>query len=71
MPKAYCTKCKLEVELRSWGYVRLANSRLAVQGFCPACNSVLFKTRVMPTSSRKPVNRKKTKARLSIFSQKN
>ena len=71
MRRAYCTNCKLEVEIRSSNYVRLANHRVAVEGSCPVCNSVLFNTRVMPTSSRKPMSRKKKRKKLSIYSQSN
>lgn len=71
MRSAYCTNCKHEVEIRSFNYVRLANLRVAVEGSCPVCNSVLFNTRVMPTSSRKPISRKKKRKKLSIYSQMN
>ena len=69
MRRAYCTNCKHEVEIRSFNYVRLVNLRVAVEGSCPVCNSVLFNTRVMPTSSRKPISRKKKRKKLSIYSQ--
>ncbi len=53
MRRAYCTICKNVVDIRSSSYVRLANHRAAIEGFCPICNSILLSTRVMPTSSKK------------------
>lgn len=38
-------------------YVRLANNRLAIEGYCVRCSDKLLKTKVMPKSGMK---RKKT-----------
>jgi len=71
MQRAYCTNCKLLVDIRSSTYVRLANHRAAIEGFCPICNSVLLNTRVMPTSSKKPMGNKRRRKKLSIYSHPN
>jgi hypothetical protein len=68
MRRAYCTICKIIVDIRSSSYVRLANHRAAIEGFCPICNSILLNTRIMPTSSKKPRGIKKKREKLSIYS---
>jgi RNase P subunit RPR2 len=68
MRRAYCTNCKLVVDIRSSSYVRLANHKAAIEGFCPICNSVLLNARVMPTSSKKPMGSKRRRKKLSIYS---
>lgn len=55
----YCTKCRTNVEISSIKYIRLANSRVAIEGFCPLCNVRLLKGKVMPRSSKMPIKRKK------------
>jgi RNase P subunit RPR2 len=68
MQRAYCTNCKLVVDIRSSSYVRLANRKAVIEGFCPICNSVLLNARVMPTSSKKPRGNKRRRKNLSIYS---
>jgi NAD-dependent SIR2 family protein deacetylase len=50
LQQTYCTKCKKNVELNNIKYIRLANSRLAIEGYCNTCSSKLLKTKVMPKS---------------------
>ena len=71
MRRAYCTNCKVLVDLRLSTYVRLANYRAVIEGYCPICNSVLLNTRVMPTSSKKPMGNKRRRKKLSIYSYPN
>jgi NAD-dependent SIR2 family protein deacetylase len=53
LKQTYCTKCKKNVELNNVRYIRLANSRLAIEGYCNTCSSKLLKTKVMPKSGKK------------------
>jgi hypothetical protein len=46
----YCTKCKKNVGMINTNYIKLANSRLAIESYCVICSSKLLKTKVMPTS---------------------
>ena len=34
-------------------YVRLANNRLAIEGYCVTCSGKLLKTKVMPRTGKK------------------
>ena len=52
----YCTKCKRNVEMINIRYNKLANNRLAIEGYCITCSCKLLKTKVMPKSG---VKRKK------------
>jgi len=47
----------MNVEMTNINYVRLANNRLAIEGYCVRCSDKLLKTKVMPKSGMK---RKKT-----------
>jgi hypothetical protein len=40
----------MNVEMTTINYIKLANNRLAIEGYCVRCSSKLLKTRVMPTS---------------------
>jgi hypothetical protein len=40
----------MNVEMTNINYVRLANSRLVIEGYCIKCSSKLLKTRIMPRS---------------------
>jgi hypothetical protein len=40
----------MNVEMTNINYVRLANNRLVIEGYCIKCSSKLLKTRVMPRS---------------------
>jgi hypothetical protein len=40
----------MNVEMTTINYLKLANNRLAIEGYCVRCSSKLLKTRVMPTS---------------------
>jgi hypothetical protein len=53
LKQTYCTKCKKNVELNNIKYIRLANSRLVIEGYCNTCSSKLLKTKVMPKSGMK------------------
>ena len=44
----YCTKCKRNVEMINIRYNKLANNRLAIEGYCAICSGKLLKTKVMP-----------------------
>jgi hypothetical protein len=44
----YCTNCKRNVEMINISYNKLANNRLAIEGYCITCSGKLLKTRVMP-----------------------
>jgi hypothetical protein len=40
----------MNIEMTNISYIRLANNRLAIEGYCVKCSTKLLKTRVMPTS---------------------
>jgi hypothetical protein len=40
----------MNVEMTNISYIRLANNRLVIEGYCIKCSSKLLKTKVMPTS---------------------
>jgi hypothetical protein len=40
----------MNVEMTNISYIRLANNRLVIEGYCVKCFSKLLKTKVMPTS---------------------
>jgi hypothetical protein len=40
----------MNVEMTNINYIRLANNRLVIEGYCVKCSSKLLKTKVMPTS---------------------
>jgi hypothetical protein len=43
----------MNVEIINCKYIKLANSRLAIEGYCSICSTKLLKTKVMPKSGRK------------------
>jgi hypothetical protein len=53
MKQTYCTRCKTNVEIINSKYIKLANSRLAIEGYCAICSTKLLKTKVMPKSGKK------------------
>jgi hypothetical protein len=53
LKETYCTRCKMNVEIINCKYIKLANSRLAIEGYCYICSTKLLKTKVMPKSGRK------------------
>jgi hypothetical protein len=53
MKQTYCTRCKANVEIINSKYIKLANSRLAIEGYCAICSTKLLKTKVMPKSGKK------------------
>jgi hypothetical protein len=40
----------MNIEMTNISYIRLANNRLAIEGYCVKCSKKLLKTKVMPTS---------------------
>jgi hypothetical protein len=40
----------MNVEMTNINYVRLANNRLVIEGYCVRCSDKLLKTKVMPRS---------------------
>jgi hypothetical protein len=40
----------MNIEMTNISYIRLANNRLAIEGYCVKCSTKLLKTKVMPTS---------------------
>ncbi|MFZ0325947.1 MAG: DUF5679 domain-containing protein [Nitrososphaeraceae archaeon] len=50
----YCTNCKKNVEMIEEKYLKLANSRLVIEGYCSVCKIKLLKAKVMPQSGKKP-----------------
>jgi hypothetical protein len=46
----------MSVEMTNINYIRLANNRLAIEGYCVRCSGKLLKTKVMPKSG---IRRKK------------
>jgi hypothetical protein len=40
----------MNVEMTNINYLRLANNRLAIEGYCVRCSGKLLKTKVMPKS---------------------
>jgi hypothetical protein len=57
----------MNVEMTNINYIRLANNRLVIEGYCVRCSSKLLKTKVMPISGIKKkkksmtINKKKRK----------
>jgi hypothetical protein len=53
----------MNVEIINSKYIKLANSRLAIEGYCAICSTKLLKTKVMPKSGKKKkiIKRKKRK----------
>jgi hypothetical protein len=53
----------MNVEIINSKYIKLANSRLAIEGYCAICSTKLLKTKVMPKSGKKKkiIKRKKEK----------
>jgi hypothetical protein len=43
----------MNVEIINSKYIKLANSRLAIEGYCAICSTKLLKTKVMPKSGKK------------------
>ena len=43
----------MNVEIINTKYIKLANSRLAIEGYCAICSTKLLKTNVMPKSGKK------------------
>jgi hypothetical protein len=43
----------MNVEMTNINYLRLANNRLAIEGYCVRCSGKLLKTKVMPKSGMK------------------
>jgi hypothetical protein len=40
----------MNVEMTNINYIRLANNRLVIEGYCVRCSGKLLKTKVMPKS---------------------
>jgi hypothetical protein len=64
MKQTYCTRCKTNVEIINAKYIKLANSRLAIEGYCAICSTKLLKTKVMPKSGKKKKILKRKKGRI-------
>jgi hypothetical protein len=43
----------MNVEMININYIRLANNRLVIEGYCVRCSGKLLKTKVMPKSGMK------------------
>jgi hypothetical protein len=43
----------MNVEIINSKYIKLANSRLVIEGYCAICSTKLLKTKVMPKSGKK------------------
>ena len=43
----------MNVDIINSKYIKLANSRLAIEGNCAICSTKLLKTKVMPKSGKK------------------
>ncbi len=43
----------MNVEIINSKYIKLANSRLVIEGYCAICSTKLLKTKVMPKSGMK------------------
>jgi hypothetical protein len=43
----------MNVEMTNISYIKLANSRLVMEGYCVRCSGKLLKTKVMPKSGMK------------------
>ena len=43
MPKAYCVKCKKQVDIKDPKVVTLKNKRKATRGTCPKCGTKVFR----------------------------
>ncbi|HEY6404475.1 MAG TPA: DUF5679 domain-containing protein [Nitrososphaeraceae archaeon] len=63
MKLTYCTNCKRNVEMINISYQKLANNRLAIEGYCITCSVKLLKTKVMPKSGVKKKKLKVSKRR--------
>jgi hypothetical protein len=51
----------MNVEMTNINYIKLANNRLAMEGYCVICSGKLLETKVMPKSGMK-----KTKKLMTI-----
>ena len=51
----------MNVEIINSRYIKLANSRLVIEGYCAICSTKLLKTKVMPKSGKKKKIKKKKK----------
>jgi hypothetical protein len=51
LKQAYCTNCKMNVDIANGRYVRLANKRVIIEGQCSRCGIKLLKAKVMPRNS--------------------
>ena len=56
----------MNVEMININYIRLANNRLVIEGYCVRCSDKLLKTKVMPKSGMK----KKKKLLMTITKKK-
>jgi Zn finger protein HypA/HybF involved in hydrogenase expression len=43
MVKARCLKCKKEIEIKNPTEVKMKNGIKAIKGFCPKCNTQVFR----------------------------
>ncbi len=43
----------MNIEMTNVNYIKLANNRLAIEGYCIKCSGKLLKTKVMPKSGMK------------------
>lgn len=41
--KAYCMKCRKEIEMRNPRSVRMRNGKPAIEGLCPVCATKVFR----------------------------
>ena len=41
--KAYCMKCRKEIEIRNPRPIRMRNGKPATEGMCPACDRKVFR----------------------------
>ncbi len=57
--QAYCTVCKMNVEIVNSKFVRLANNRSVIEGQCGVCGVKLMKAKLLPRNSAFVIKRKR------------
>jgi hypothetical protein len=57
--QTFCTFCKQNVQIADGRYVRLANNRAVIEGWCSLCGTKLIKAKLLPRNNVFFVKRKR------------
>lgn len=69
----FCTACKSTVSISEIKFVKLANNKMTIHGYCNSCGTGIMKGRVMPKTGKNPLakyKRKLAKKRLNVYKSK-